>query len=340
MKIKKVTIKDVAQVSGFSVSTVSHVINNTRFVENKTKEKVVRAIEKLNYKPNIIARSLKGKGTKTVGLIISDIREGFFSEIIKSIELNAYKNGYNVILCDSEESIDEERFYIDVLLRKGIDGLIFAPVNTDSVFKDLTSSRIPTVQVDRKLKNHRLDFVGIDNVRSAESATRYLYDQGYENAGFVGYEKRIYTMETRIEGYRRAAMERSHSGGFEIKIIPYNERKVKNVIKEWIINSRSIDAVLCGNDNICYETLSAIEELGLKIPSDFGVISFDDTKWFRFLKSPITAIRQPTWEIGKLTIDLLIDRIENRVAGEFKDILLDTELVVRDSCMKYRQVKC
>jgi len=334
MKRKKVTITDVARLAGFSASTVSHVINNTRFVEKKTKDKILAAIENLNYRPNILAQSLKGKGTKTLGLIISDIREGFFSEIIKSIEINANMCGYNVILCDSEESSEKEKFYIDVLLRKGVDGLIFAPVNTKIIFKDILSSMIPSVQIDRKLQHHKADFVGIDNIKSAEIATHYLYDQGYKNVGFVGYSENIYTMEKRIKGYKNAVLKRGDLKESSIKVLSHNGINMKDTIKEWLGGYGKIDAILCANDNICYEALSAIEETGLQIPHDIGIISFDDPKWFRFLKSPITAIRQPTWKMGELSVDLLIDRIKHESKNKFKDLLLDTELVIRKSCRR------
>jgi len=331
MKSKKVTIKDVARLSGFSVSTVSHVINSTRFVEEKTKLKVMKAVEVLDYRPNYIARSLKGKGTNTIGFIISDIREGYFSEISKSIEFHAYKKGYTVMLCDSEESAEKEKHYIDVLIRKGIDGLIFAPVNSNSIFKDLTAYRIHTVQIDRRLKNFKSDFVGIDNFKSAREAVLYIYDQGYRTIGFIGYNERIFTMERRIAGYKSAVSLKSAVP--KVKSISYDESDVKEVIGEWI-STEGIDAVLCGNDNICFETLSAIEMLHKEIPLDMGVISFDDSKWFSLLKNPVTAIRQPTWEMGKTAVQLLIDRIERKGGDDLKEVLLDAELVKRESCLK------
>ena len=334
MKLQKVTIKDVARLSGFSISTVSHTINNTRFVEKKTKDKISKVIKDLHYKPNILARGLKGKGTKTIGLIISDIREDFFSKITKSIESNANKKGYNVILCDSEEDIDEEKFYIHILLRKGIDGLIFAPVNKNEINKTLVFSHIPSVQIDRKLNNFYADFVGIDNSKSAEKATHHLFDQGYKNIGFIGYEKRVYTMEKRIEGYKKVILERGILEESRIKIISYSDSNIKDTINEWLCKYKDIDAVICGVDNLCYETLAAIEEIGLEMPNDIGIISFDDTKWFRFVKSPITTIRQPTENMGRLAINILIDRIENNLQQEYKDNLLDTELVIRESCLK------
>jgi len=334
MKKKKITIKDVANFAGFSASTVSHVINKTRFVEKETSDKILKAIKDLNYRPNILARSLKGKGTKTLGVIISDIREGFFSEIIKSVESNANKCGYSVMLCDSEESVENEKLYIDVLLSKGIDGLIFAPVNTEVVFNDILSNWIPSVQIDRRLHYHKADFVGIDNKKSAETAVRHFYNNGYKNIGFIGYKESVYTMEKRIEGYTNAVYEKKIQNELKIKIMSHNNVNITAKIQGWLNKCKDIDAVLCGNDNICYETLTAIQEIGLRIPEDIGIISFDDSKWFRILKCPVTAIRQPTLKMGEIAVDLLIDKIEKKSSKGFKDILLDPDLIVRQSSLK------
>ncbi len=329
----KVTIRDVARLTGFSVSTVSHVINATRFVERETKEKILQAIELLNYRPNILARSLKGKGTKTIGVIISDIRQGFFAEVIKSIESRANARGFNVMLCDSEDSAEKEEFYVDILLRKGVDGVIFAPVDTGQLFEELRLSKLHAVQIDRKLPDYPSDFVGIDNVKSARTATCRLFDQGYRIVGFIGYGPEVYTMARRLEGYREAARSRGRADA-SLAMDNYDEEYMKESIAGWLRKNPSMDAVLCGNDDICSATLTALEEMELQVPGNFGIISFDDTRWFRFLRCPITSIRQPTAEIGKVATDLLIDRIEGRLQDDYRDVLLETQLIMRESCMK------
>jgi len=246
--------------------------------------------------------------------------------------MHAFKQGYNVILCDSEEATEEERFYIDVLLRKGIDGLILSPVNTDASFHELINNRIPVVQVDRMLSRFRSDFVGINNIKSAETATRYLQKQGYRHIAFIGFEDRIYTMEKRKEGYSKAMRER----GFRVRILTLSCREYDmNIsIKQWLMQNVEIDALLCGNDNICYGVLSAAQELNLRIPEELGVISFDDSKWFRFMECPITAISQPTGEIGRIAVELLRRRIEGIEDEGYEEVLLDAELKIRQSCRK------
>ena len=332
MKEKKVTMRDVANLAGFSVSTVSHVINKTRFVEEETRQKILQAIKELNYKPNILAQSLKGKGTQTIGVIIADIRQGFFAEVIKSIEFKANKKGYNVILCDAEDNVEEEQFYIDVLLRKGIDGLILAPVDIDIASDDLLSSKIPFVQIDRKSNQYEGDFIGIDNVKSAEIAAFHLIEQGYQRLGFIGYGKKLYTMKTRSDGFKNAAMERGLAHEVEIQELNYSEKNQQAPIKKWLLEHDDIDAVFCANDDICYAALGAIEEIGLNIPRDIGMVSCDDSRWFKYLKTPITALRQPTEEIGRLAVEVLLKRIQKTSNEAFQNILLNTRLIKRESC--------
>lgn len=333
MAARKVTIKDVALRAGFSISTVSHVINETRFVEEQTRRKILQAVEELGYKPNILARSLKGKGSKTIGVIISDIRQGFFAEVIKAIESRANDRGFNVMLCDSEDDAEKEELYLDILLRKGVDGVIFAPVDTNQLFEDLWLSELPCVQVDRKLRVGEADFVGVDNAGSAEKATRRLLENGYRLPGFLGYRREVYTMAERHEGYRRAA-EGSGSEDISLLIDDYKDADIETLIRRWLEHHPEIDSLLCGNDDICYAALSGIEAVGRSVPSEIGVISFDEVRWYSMLGCPITSIRQPTGEIGATAADLLVDRIQGKRGEAPGEFLFDTELIVRRSCVK------
>jgi LacI family transcriptional regulator len=331
-KNRKVTIRDVAEQAGFSVSTVSHVLNGTRFVEKGTREKILRAIDELHYRPNILAQGLKGKGSKTIGVIISDIRQGYFAEVIKSIESRANERGFNVMLCDSEDSAEKEEFYVDIMLRKGVDGLIIAPVDTGQTFQELRRSRTPCVQVDRKLEGFPADFVGIDNRAAAAEATRRLFDQGYRGVGFLGYHSRIYTMAMRREGYRQEVRE---AGGEDLSAeVPHLiHGAMSSTITEWMENHPRADALVCGNDDICFEVLSVLENQGREVPGEMGIISFDDTRWFSLLKCPVTAIQQPTVMIGRAAVDLLLRRVAG-ARDAYREELFDTELLVRGSCSR------
>jgi len=327
---KKITIRDVSRECGYSTTTVSHVLNNTRNVAWETRKKVLEAVKKLNYRPNLIARSLKGKGSKTIGIIISDIREGFFAEITKTVEIEISKLGYNLILCDSEHNFKKEKFYFDILHQKGVDGIILAPVN---IFKppfrvnpDLKMTQIPFVQIDRKLKNVNADFVGINNFLSSKRAVEYLYKCGYKSIGLITYPPWVYTMQQRIKGYVLAEKERGKYKKQKILVLNYDSAKNKEMINNWI-KSTKLDAIVCGNDEICLSVLSVIEKIGLNIPEEIGLLSFDDNKWFKFLQYPVVAIKQPTYAIAKIAVSLLIEHIENRKTVLPREIILPAELV-------------
>lgn len=330
------TMRDVAKMAGVSHTTVSHVVNKTRFVESDVRERVLQAIAALDYKPNVSARSLRGKGTSTIGVIISDIRDTFYSDAVSHIESYANGESYNVVLCDAEASVEKEQAYIEVLLHKGIDGLIIAPVDMSGSYDRLLRSGIPTVQVDRQVQGMPFPFVGIDNEASSASATKHLLEHGYRSIGFIGYEHRYYTMEKRLHGYQRAVgsatlpelvlvMKRAHGG-----------EHARSQIHDWI-DKHAPEAVLCGNDDICFEAHVAAERLGRRIPEDLALITFDDLRWFQFSSSPITAVRQPAAKIGEVAIRILLNAVKGRRKSQPREIFLHTELVIRSSCGKHPQ---
>ncbi len=332
--MKKNTIKDIALHANVSTATVSHVINNTRFVEKETKDRVLKAIEKLDYRPNILAQGLKGKGTKTIGIIIADIRESFFASIVKAVELCLRKEKFSLILCDSEDTVRQEKIHLDLLLQKGVEGVIFAPINMHETYSSLQTSHVPVVQIDRKTYGIKSDYIGIDNLQSARIATEHLCEHGYTRIGFIGYEATVYTMKKRMEGYEDALSQRNIFDEHRIKIVSYSDKAMKESIKDWILKG-NIDAVLCAVDEICFPTLEAIEELGLRIPDDIGLISFDDSKWLKYLKTPITVVRQPLEKMGRTAAETLITRIQHPSKSDYLNIQFETELIIRGSCGRH-----
>jgi LacI family transcriptional regulator len=189
------------------------------------------------------------------------------------------------------------------------------------------------VQIDRKLRTGEADFVGIDNAGSAERAARRLFENGYGRVGFVGYRREVYTMAERHEGYRRA-VEAWGKQEESLLILDYQDKDIGAPIREWLNLHSDVDALLCGNDDICYAALSVIEDVGKSIPATMGIISFDEIRWYAMMNCPITAIRQPTARIGSAAVDLLVDRIEGRRVEAPMDFLFHTELIVRKSCVK------
>ena len=329
---KTATIQDVARLAKVSISTVSHVLNNTRHVESATQGRILSIIEELNYRPNMLARGLRGAGSKTIGVIISDIREEFFSEMTKTIESAANERGYMVVLCDSEESSEKESNYLEILAARGIDGIVLAPVNCEARLRLPRGWKLPIVLVDRHCAGADMDFVGIDNMKWATAAVAHFASLGRRKLGFIGHERSIATMSERADGFAKAAEELYGEGSGKVLTIDSRGRDSKTRIKRWLKASPGLEGIVCGNANICFEALEALEELGIEVPGGMGVLSFDDLECFRFMRSPITAIRQPTDRIGLSVFDALIARISGERTGAGIDQILPAKLVVRESC--------
>lgn len=322
-------MKDVALRAGVSISSVSHVINKTRKVETRTREAILAAIEELHYQPNTFARGLKGKSTKIIGVVIADIREDFFAEVVESIEFAASEQQYSVILCDSEDDLVKERFYLNMLIHKGVDGVIFSPVDSDSAYTFLVDSGIPFLQIDRQIPLLESDFVGIDNVRSSQEATEHLIRTGSRRIAFIGYDDKVSTQKLRHLGYRNALVKHDCLDGSRRLVIDYHQKITPDVIKEFFASHPELDGVVCGASSVCYETIVALDELRKRIPEDIRLASYDESKWFDYLRFPITVVSQPTQEIGRFAVNLITARIRRKKRKDFQNVTLETELIIR-----------
>lgn len=335
-KKKSVTLHDVANATGFSISTISHVINRTRHVEPNTRKLILQALEELGY-------SIHKKGTTAVnrvlGIIIADIRIDYFYEISKEIEETARNLGYNVLICDSEESEETERDCIEMLVNRNISGLIIAPCNIDSDYQYLKDTyKIPVVLIDRDFNKRIFDFVGIDNFRSSYLATKQLIEASCKHIAFIGFLDRNYTVRERKTGYQAALFEEGIFNAELVLQIEHHMASAKNDIYEFLENHSNIDAILCVTSDICYETLCSLEELGRignkregkKDSSDPAIISYDDNKWFEQARHPVTTIKQPTGDIAAVATELLVEKITGNKRNEApKLILLQYEFIHR-----------
>jgi DNA-binding LacI/PurR family transcriptional regulator len=328
---RKATICDVAARAGVSISTVSHVVNKTRHVETETSDRILSAIDELEYRPNEIARGLRGGKTATLGLIISDIREEFFSAITKTIESAANERGYTVILCDSEEDVEKERLYIQILVSKGVDGIIFAPVDSELPPRLPHGRKIPMVQVDRRCPASELDFAGIDNRKYAAAAVRHLGENGRKQIGCVLHEAAIWTMSERAEGFRGAMRELGDEDGGRLLTLESRGDNPKSIVRRWIAVNLDLEAILCGNANICFTVLEVLEDMGSIGLEDVSLVAFDDLECFRFMKRPVSTIRQPTEKMGLAALDMLIERITSGGSQAPRETILPAKLILREA---------
>jgi len=328
MQNKSVRLEDVAQKAGVSITTVSHVINKTRYVKQETRELVLKILEEMNYdtsKPKV-----RQKASKLIGVVVADITEDYYISVVKAIETYATEQGFSILLCDSEDDVEKERRNVKAMLDRDVSGLIISPINCDKYPKDLKDTAIPVVFIDRKYSKHDNVFVGINNLESGYFGAKYLASKGCEAIGFIGYPATVYTTHQREIGYRECLHECVPD--FEPKVLSlnYHQEDSNKLIREFV-ESFHLDGVICGTSDICYQMIGSLEEMGIKIPDKMKIVTYDDNKWLDYLKFPISVITQPTTEIGFTAIDSLVRMVRNpeerkKVAT---DIFLETGFIDR-----------
>ncbi len=305
---KPSSIKEVARLAGVSVSTVSHVINDTRFVSTPTRTKVLEAIEKLNYKPNIMAQGIKGRKSRTIGLIVTHLSGSFFDRLVNSVCSFMHAQGYDVLVCNSEEKIVQERRHIDILLRRGIDGLIYAPVDPKVTYDELLMKPVPFVQIERKNDSYNSDFVHIDDFRESQRIVSLLLEKGGRRIGFLRHGAENYPGR-KYEGYMEACIGHGiYNPELAIKL-SHDLEEARVTIRAWFVNMWPMDALICTNSNICYTVLQVLEELGYERYRQLALFSFEDNRWLSLLKFPVFACDQPIEEIGRTASEVLLRRI-------------------------------
>ncbi|HRU31961.1 MAG TPA: LacI family DNA-binding transcriptional regulator [bacterium] len=332
------TIKDVAEKAGVSVMTVSRVINNNKYVSQETREKVEQAMEELGYIPNALAHGLITKKTHVLGLIVSDITNPFFTTIARGVEDTAIKNGFNTILCNSDEDVEKEERYIELLLRKRVEGIILSPADCDKRrrIEQIISRKIPLVLIDRRISGLQIDRVYSDSINGAYELTKYLIDLGHRRIGIIIGPRRISTAVDRVEGYKRALQEEGIS--MEEELIRWGKKYSRedgylNAI-ELLTLEHPPTAIFGGNRLITVGILRAIRELKLRIPDDISVVSFDEVEDISVTNPFLTVISQNSYVMGVVATEQLLERIRgnNKSPEDLQKIVLQPRLVIRKSC--------
>ncbi|RMF01550.1 MAG: LacI family transcriptional regulator [Chloroflexi bacterium] len=355
----RVSIKDVAQRAGVSTATVSHVINQTRFVRDQTRQRVVEAIEELNYQPSAIARGLATNATQTIGLIISDITNPFFTAVARGVEDELNRHGYHTIFCNTDEDPNREDEYLRLLFAHQIDGLLIAPtgVQSDRLTR-MAEADIPIVLLDRTTPGLDAPLVQVDNEAGGYYATKYLLELGHRRIGVLRGLETISTQVVRVEGYKRALREAGipvddqlivradpqyHVNQVPPRALHSNRPPVKltnlqmtpsafEVLNQLLDLPERPTAIFVTNNQMTLGALHALKERGLKCPQDISLISFDDHDWASLFSPPLTVISQPTYHLGKTAAGMLMRLIKGEPAPA--PTTLPVELVIRESCRK------
>lgn len=326
------TIADVATAAGVSKATVSRVLNGTTEVDPQLAERVRAAVTQLRYRPSRIARSLRTQRSTVWALIISDIRNPFFTELIRGVEDVAYANGYSLVLCNSDENVEKELEYLQLAVAERMAGVVLAPASlTDTDFSTLTEHDIPVVTVDRRLRGAQVDRVLIDNAGGAELAVTHLATAGYSRIGFVSGPTAVSTGAERLAGYRAGL--RANKLRFRSELVRYGDFHADSgraAMAELLAVPRGIDAVFVANNLMTLGALDAIADAGLDIPGDIAVVGFDDMPWAPLLRPPLTTVAQPIYVLGTETGRLLLSRI-NGHTGPSRQVVLSPSLRIRAS---------
>jgi LacI family transcriptional regulator len=313
MKPKGPTMEAVAQKAGVSITTVSHVVNRTRHVNQNTKDTVLRVIRELNYRSSRMVMSEMGGGI-CIGVILADAREDYYTDMMKAIESVADDYGVSVIFCDSEADYEKEEKNIGALLERNVNGLLLAPADADRMPAMLETIPIPVVLIDRQYESHNYLAVGINNFRSGYLGTRRFFDRGCKQIGFIGYSDPVDTIRQRILGYKAAVTEFDPSASPRVLYLKYNGGDSFPLIKGFILDG-GFDGVMCATSSLCYELVEVLDTLDEDIQSRLRIITFDDNRWFDYLKYPISVISQPVTEIGNTALENLLQLVEQTGAS-------------------------
>ena len=340
--MKKASLNDIAKRLGVSKTLVSFVLNGKgkeyRIGEDICK-KVLEIAKELNYTPNRIAQGLRTGRTNTIGLIIADIANPFFGILGREIEQEAARYGYRVIFCSSDENPEKSRQQIAMLQQSQVDGYIISPpMNSQEQIRALVKGTIPFVLIDRYFPDIECNYIVVDNFDAAYSATNHLLSLGRRRIANITVNMDLVNMKERTEGYRQALLDAAVEVDENLlKVLPFSHdnKDVARAIKELVgkNGNKKIDAILFSTSKLGINGIECISALGLKIPDDIAIVSFDNPDAYKICTSPVTVVNQPLKEIGKTAVQVLLNEIkhpENRT--KIQKITLKTDFIIRKSC--------
>jgi LacI family transcriptional regulator len=339
MKFEAVTIKDIAKALGLSTSTVSRALRDSYEISPETKKLVIEYAEKINYHPNPIALSLKERRSRSIGVIVCEIANSFFSQAINGIESIAYNNGYNVIISQSRESFDREMLNLQYLTSRSVDGLIIS-VSTEtkdfSYFKELNQKGLPIVFFDRIVDEIETHKVAANNFKGAYDATVHLINNGYLRIATVSNPEVLSIAKERLAGYKAALNDYGIKPDDSlIKFCQHGGMifsEVEDVMNDLFASTQKPDAIFASADKLTTGCFRILRSKGLSVPGDIGLIGFSNTDLTELLDPPLSVIRQPAFEMGETATSFLLQLIESkRPIKDFETRVLSTELLIRGS---------
>lgn len=332
MDLKNVTMKDIAKYTGVSTATVSRVLNDNYPVNIETKKKVLKAIEELEYEPNLVAKNLRSKKSNLVAIIVADIKNPYYVSIAKEIDDYLFEEGYNLITCSTDESIEKESDIIRLLLGKHIDAVVIAPSDSEnSKLTGLIERNVPIVLVDRKINDLSMPFVGTNNFKEAYNLTEYLIKKGHEKIGVLTGKLNTSTGKERLEGFKMAM------GNYGLSVKEnwifngdFDDTQAYEVLSHYLRNNKDLPTALLSCNNLMTKgTLKALNEEKIKIPDEISIVSFGAMENQEFFNTKITCIEQDTSYMGKKVAELLLTQLQNNQS--LKNIIVDSTFIEGNS---------
>lgn len=330
---KAASVYDVAREARVSVFTVSAVVNHKSHVGKKLRERVEAAIRKLNYRPNLLARSLAKQKSHTIGMIVPDIANPFFPMVVRGAEDAAQKRGYNLLLCNSDDTQEKEENALELLLSKRVDGILLTKAICDvspPLRQRMREMKIPIVLVMRTFPKISKDAVFTDDYRGAYEAVCHLARAGRKRIGLIGGPRKISNGKARWEGFRDAL--KANNLAYDPALVIEGDYHMESGYRGGnLLLSHRPDGVYVANFLMTVGMLKAAEEMGLRCPEDFGLVSFDDYPWLAIFHPKLTTVELPKYQLGQEAAELLLDRIGGKAGPGVQKKLLP-ELRVRESC--------
>lgn len=333
MPAKKLTLRDIAKMTGVSYTSVSRALSGAPGISDKTREKVLEVCRETGYTTNFAARTLAANESKLLGLITGSIDNPFMGSLGARVEHEARTHGYDVILCNSDNLPSQEAEMFRLLLGRMVDGVIIAPANSQS-YKSLAQylNQIPTVFVGENLKEERISYVTVDNYEGTCRGTSHLISLGHRKIAYIGRRKNSVTHQLRSEGYATVMKERNLSTLF------FDNERPSSTIEQGYALGRSFladrqgcTAVVAATDTIALGVMQAIDEAGLRIPENVSLMGFDDIFYSRLPRINLTTVRQPTDIMSKVAVNMLLEKIRTPSIG-YTHQVLEPQLILRSTC--------
>jgi len=333
----KTTLKQLAAELELSISTVSKALKNSYEINEKTIARVQALAKKYNYRPNRMALSLKSNETKTIGVIIPNILNYFFSKVLLGIEEEANKNGYQIIICLSNNQFQKEADSLQLLSDGSVDGFILSIAretqakNFNNHFKKIINDGYPIVMFDRVSEKIECDKVVIDDFKAAYDATKYLIDQGRKKIALISTINDLNIGKYRINGYKKALKDHIFYRNEELIVTINNKREYNTVVNKLFEDHNNIDGIFATDNVSAITALKVASMRESKIPENIGVIGFSDDKISRLSYPTLTTVSQNSLEIGKSAARMLINRLKNSSSLDYKTQVVKTDLLIRES---------